>query len=79
MQLEDVLLTSGENSPLMQPSLSLHQQMAVVGHGVLSYGHSTISLPCLSLTRYKQRVNNMNKLMIWFQCWAGSADGAVIV
>ena len=54
-----------------------------IGHGVMfmSLGHSTTrdqSLPRPALKRYEQRVNTINKLIVWFQRWGGSADGAVI-
>ncbi len=52
--------------------------LAPIGHGVLSSWHNAISQPHSVLKSYKQRVQTMNKLMVWFQRRAGLADGAVI-
>ena len=71
-QRRQKVIGGGENSPPMQPSL--HQQ---VRHGVMSVGHSTIS-PRPALKQYEQRVNTINKSMVWFQHWLGATDGAVI-
>jgi hypothetical protein len=47
-----------------------------IGHGVKLSWHNTISWPHPVLKPYKQRVQPMNKLMVWFQHQAGLADGA---
>jgi hypothetical protein len=39
--------------------------------------HSTISQPCLVLKPYLPLVHGLNSLLVWFQHWAWSADGAV--
>jgi hypothetical protein len=35
-----------------------------VRHGVMSSGHSTISLPCPALNPYEQRVHTMNEVTV---------------
>ncbi len=52
--------------------------LAPIGHGFMSSWHNAISRPHLVLKPCKQRVQTTNKLMVWFQCRAGLADGAVI-
>ncbi len=48
-----------------------------IGHGVMLSWHNAISQPHQVLKPYKQRVQTMNKLMVWFQRQVGLADGAV--
>jgi hypothetical protein len=59
------------NSP---PCNLLRVDKITFGHGAMSSGHSTISLPRPALKRYEQRVHTMDQLMVSFQHWAGSAD-----
>jgi hypothetical protein len=39
--------------------------------------HSAISQPCPALKPYHQFVHGLNSLLVWFQHWVWSADGAV--
>ncbi len=51
--------------------------LAPIGCGVMSSWHNAISQPYPALKPYEQRVQTMNKLMVWFQHRAGLADGTV--
>jgi hypothetical protein len=66
------VLEGGENSP--------HQSNLFGADRTWCYvvTHSAISQPHPVLKPYQQRVQTMNKLMVWFQHRAGLADGAVI-
>jgi hypothetical protein len=66
------LLGGGENSP--------HQSNLFGADRTWCYvvTHSPISQTHLALKPYEQRVQTMNKLMVWCQRRAGLADGAVI-
>jgi hypothetical protein len=56
------VLGGGANSP--RCNLLLRATKIAVRHGVMSSGHSTISLPCPVLKPYKQRVHTMNEVIV---------------
>jgi hypothetical protein len=65
------VLRGGENSPT-KPTF-----LAPIGHGLMLSWHNAISQPHPTLKPYKQRVQSMNKLMVWFQRWTELDDGTV--
>jgi hypothetical protein len=66
------VLGGGENSPHQSNLFGADQTWCYV------VTHSAISRPHSALKPYQQRVQTMNKLMVWFQRRAELADGAVI-